>query len=211
MLDITDSRLLDILSPRIKRIATVYESGQEPSPAVYWKTRPPDERIAAVIATVSLMSDLRLTLDMLEFVGYLNEYNVRYLVVGGYALGFYGHPRFTKDLDIWVERTPENADKLAQALAAFEIPMKSAEMTAFVNGGPIRIGRPPNLIDIIGHPDGVTFADCYPLRETASFEALKIDFIDREHFVKNKLASGRLQDLADVEHLEASEEDNSGE
>lgn len=202
MLTITSQRLLDVLNPKIERVATVYTTGQEPRLVEYWQTRPPDERIAAVIAAVNLMSDLRLTLDMLEFVGYLNEQGVRYLVVGGYALGFHGHPRFTKDLDIWIERTTENANKLAQAIAAFGISLSAEEIAAFVKGGPIRIGRPPNLIDIIGHPDGVTFSECYLARETTIFEGLQIHFIDRSHFIANKQASGRLQDLADVESLE---------
>jgi hypothetical protein len=202
MLKITSPRLLDILNPKIDRVATVYESDHVLSPVVYWQTRPYDERIAAVISTVGVLTDMRLTLDMLEFVGYLNDHQVGYLVVGGYALGFHGHPRFTKDLDIWIERTPENAQKLAQAMLAFGVRLSPKEIEAFVSGGPIRIGRPPNLIDVIGHPDGVTFAECYAVRETTSFEGLKIDFISRSDFIRNKRASGRLQDLADVENIE---------
>lgn len=190
-----------MLRPRIERVAVVYEEGQPPSLLSYWLSRPPDERIAAVIATVSTMTDLRLTLDMLEFVGYLNAQQVRYLVVGGYALGFHGHPRYTKDLDIWIERTPENAEQLMLALETFGIALSADEQAAFVKGGPIRIGRPPNLIDIIGPPSGVDFAACYNARQTTTFAGLTIDFISRPHFVQNKLASGRLQDLADVENI----------
>lgn len=144
---------------------------------------------------------MRPTLDMLEFIGYLNQQGVRYLVVGGYALGFHGHPRYTKDLDLWVERTPENADKLALALADFGLPFTADEKQAFMNGGPIRIGRPPNLLDIIGPPDGVAFDECYQRRETTTFEGLVIHFIGRQDFIQNKRASGRLRDLADVEDL----------
>jgi hypothetical protein len=189
---------LELLGPRIERVAVV----GEPAPEVaYWLARPADERIAAVLSTVSLMTDLRLTLDMLEFVRYLNDAGARYLVVGGYALGFHGYPRFTKDLDIWVERTPENGQRLAEALRGFAVSLSAEELGEFVAGGPIRIGRPPNLIDIIGPPDGVDFAECYAARETATFEGLRIDFIGRAEFIRNKLASGRLQDLADVEHI----------
>ncbi len=202
MLQISDPRLLDILNPRIKRVATVYSHGQPPSQVKYWSARPPDERIAAVIATVSVMTDIRLTLDMLEFVGYLNQYDVRYLIVGGYALGFHGYPRFTKDLDIWIERSADNGQRLAAAMTAFGITLSAAEIAAFVNGGPIRIGRPPNLIDIIGAPDGITFADCYERRDATSFEGLQFSVLGREDFIRNKLASGRLQDLADVASLE---------
>jgi hypothetical protein len=67
--------------------------------------------------------------------------------------------------------------------------------------GPIRIGRPPNLIDVIGHPHGVTFAEAYPARETTTFEGLKIDFISRADLIENKRATGRMQDLADIEQL----------
>jgi hypothetical protein len=90
---------------------------------------------------------------------------------------------------------------LAKALLAFQVPLDEDEIADFVNGGPIRIGRPPNLINIIGRPHGVVFEECYPLRETITFELLEIDFIDREHFIKNKLATGRLQDLADIENI----------
>lgn len=203
MLQISDPRLLDILNPRIIRVATVYGSGHPPPQIAYWRTRPPDERIAAVIATVSVMTDIQLTLDMLEFVGYLNHHDVRYLIVGGYALGFHGHPRFTKDLEIWIERSTDNGQKLAKAMTAFGITLSAAEIAAFIHGGPIRIGRPPDLIDIIGAPDGITFADCYERRETASFEGLQFNVLGREDFIRNKLASGRLQDLADVASLEA--------
>ncbi len=201
MLQVTTPRLLNVLNPRIERVATVYAPGQEPSLADYWRTRPGDERIAAVLATVGVIADIRLTLDRLEFVRYLNDYDVHYLVVGGYALGFHGHPRFTKDLDLWIERTVENGQKLAEALAAFGVSLSEEAILAFVEGDPIRIGRPPNLIDIIGHPDGVEFAECYPTRETTQFEGLKIDFISHDDFIRNKQASGRLQDLADVEHI----------
>ncbi|GAB4150304.1 MAG: hypothetical protein Fur0021_12660 [Candidatus Promineifilaceae bacterium] len=141
MLQISNPRLLDILNPRTMRVATVYNSGSPPPQIAYWRTRPLDERIAAVIATVSVMTDIRLTLDMLESVGYLNQYGVRYLIVGRYALGFHEHPRFTKDLNIWIERSTDNGQRLAEAMTAFGITLSAEEIAAFLNGAPIRIGR----------------------------------------------------------------------
>lgn len=196
MLTITKPRLQRILSNHIDRAISV-----ENEFADYWLTRPADERLAAIISTVGVMTTVRLTLEMLEFVRYLNAAEVRYLVVGGYALGFHGVPRFTKDFDVWVERTEENAARLAQALQAFRIPLAAEGLTKFLAGSQIPIGRPPNMIDIIGIPDGVTFAECYKARQTVDFEGLKINFISRHHFLQNKLASGRLRDLADIEDL----------
>ncbi|MCI0396799.1 MAG: hypothetical protein L0332_14845 [Chloroflexi bacterium] len=201
MLKITDPRLLQVFEPTVERTLTVYQAGEELPLVGYWQSRPPDERIAAIMAAVGDLTDMRPTLDMLEFVEYLNRRDVRYLVVGGYALGFHGHPRYTKDLDIWIERTPENADRLALALADFGLSLSAEEKQAFIKGGPIRIGRPPNLLDIIGPPDGVVFDECYQERETTTFETIKIEFISKRHFLQNKRASGRLRDLADVEDL----------
>jgi hypothetical protein len=204
MITISTPRIKRVLSGKIERILVIYGADAQLPDDNYWLTRPPDERIAAVIATIGVTDGVQPTLDMLEFVEYLNRHQVRYLVIDGYALGFHGHPRFTKDLDIWVDRTPENAQKLAFALTDFDLSFSEGGLETFVGGKPMRIGRPPNLIDIVGIPDGVTFDVCYENRETTTFEGLTIDFISKEHLIQNKRATGRLRDLADVEDLQGT-------
>ncbi|HSH03583.1 MAG TPA: DUF6036 family nucleotidyltransferase [Anaerolineae bacterium] len=204
VLEISTPRLLAILNPKIERTMTLFTTDEQlPSSAEYWMTRPGDERIAALIATVG-GSNMQPTLDMLEFIGYLNQYDVRYLVIGGYALAFHGHPRYTKDIDIWIERTVANSRKLADALQDFGILFDEEAQKAFVNGGPIRIGWPPNLIDIVGVPHGVVFDDVYEEREKVDFEGLEIVFIGKDGLIANKRATGRLQDLADIEAIEGT-------
>jgi hypothetical protein len=140
--------------------------------------------------------------DFREFVESLNSNKVKYLVVGGYAIAFHGHPRYTKDLDIWLEASEENAEKVITALADFGFGSLDVSKEDFLHEGMVvQLGYPPNRIDLINSPDGVDFAECYPLRIEIEIDGLKISVIDLDNLKKNKKASGRLQDLADLEKL----------
>lgn len=144
-----------------------------------------------------------LSLDFKEFIQSLNDNNVRYLVVGGYAVALHGHPRYTKDLDIWIESGPENADQLIAALQQFGFGSLGLEPTDFqVPDQIVQLGYPPNRIDILTTLPGVDFAGCYALKVEVKIDGVLVHFIDRANLKANKLASGRSQDLADLENLE---------
>lgn len=140
--------------------------------------------------------------DFREFIESLNSNKVRYLVLGGYAIAFHGHPRYTKDLDIWLELSLENAEKTLQALEDFGFGGMGLTAQDFLQTGQvIQLGYPPNRIDLINSPDGVDFTQCYFSRVEVEIDGVLICVIDIENLKKNKKASGRLQDLADLEKL----------
>jgi hypothetical protein len=144
-----------------------------------------------------------LTQDFKEFIQSLNANQVRFLIVGGYAVAFHGHPRYTKDIDIWIEVDPDNADRLVRALTQFGF--ASLELTAddFLESGIIvQLGYPPNRIDLITGLVGVDFAVCYANRIQTEVDDIVLPFIGRENLIDNKRAAGRLQDLADIENLQ---------
>ena len=141
--------------------------------------------------------------DFKEFVALLNENDVKYLIVGGYALALHGHPRYTKDLDIWIEMSPENADKIMKALEKFGLASLELKPEDFLEKNQIiQLGYPPNRIDLLTALKDVEFDECYATRVQVTIQNIKINFIDIDNLKKNKLATGRLQDLADVEKLE---------
>ena len=141
--------------------------------------------------------------DFSEFIESLNRNEVHYLVVGGYAVAFHGHPRYTKDIDIWIESTLENGKKIITALSEFG--MGSLGLTENDFSEPdqiIQLGYPPNRIDIITTASGINFTDCYIKRNSVEINGLLVNFIDLENLKENKKASGRFQDLADLENLQ---------
>jgi hypothetical protein len=140
--------------------------------------------------------------DFKEFIESLNKNNVRYLVIGGYAVAFHGHPRHTKDIDIWVGMSPENAANIVKALGEFgfaSLELKEEDFTA--PNQIIQLGYPPRRIDILTSPPGVDFEECYSHRVETEMDGVLVNFIDVENLKRNKKAAGRHQDLADVENL----------
>jgi hypothetical protein len=141
--------------------------------------------------------------DFREFIELLNENEVRYLVVGGYAVAFHGHPRYTKDLDVWIGLSPENANKILDALIKFGFGSLGLKSEDFLESDQIiQLGYPPNRIDILTALKDMNFEHCYKTRVEVEIRGLPINFIDIENLKKNKRATGRPQDLADVENLE---------
>jgi len=141
--------------------------------------------------------------DFKEFIALLNTNNIQYLVIGGYAVAYHGFPRYTKDLDLWINPSLSNAEKVLTALKEFGF--GSLEITVNDLTTPeqtIQLGYPPIRIDLITSIDGVVFEDCYPNRMLIEDSGLFINVIDLENLKKNKRASGRAQDLADLENLE---------
>ncbi|MBW4642506.1 MAG: hypothetical protein KME23_05770 [Goleter apudmare HA4340-LM2] len=133
---------------------------------------------------------------------FLNDNHVHYLIVGGYAVAIHGHPRYTKDIDIWIEMSPENADNLLQALEQFGFSSLGLQAEDFLTPDQIiQLGYPPSRIDLLTTIDGVNFENCYPLKLEVTIDNIVVNFIDLDNLRKNKAASGRLQDLADLENL----------
>ncbi len=144
-----------------------------------------------------------LSKDFKEFIELLNEHKVRYLVVGGYAVAFHGHPRYTKDLDVWIDLSPENADNIIKALEKFGFGSLGLKPGDFLESNQIvQLGYPPNRIDILTTLKKINFQDCYTARVEVEIQGVKINFIDLENLKQNKRATGRPQDLADAESLE---------
>jgi predicted nucleotidyltransferase len=142
--------------------------------------------------------------DYKEMLQCLSEENVKFLLVGAYALAVHGFPRATKDIDFFVWATPENAAGLIRALARFGAPMEGISASDFSSEGAIfQIGNSPRRIDIITTIDGIKFERAYANRKLFSIEGLQIPVISLEDLIANKRASGRKQDLADVEKLES--------
>ena len=140
-----------------------------------------------------------------DFIDLLRAFiaaDVRFLIVGAYALALHGRPRGTGDLDVWVDATPENAARVMHALRAFGAPMADLTEADFARPGiTYQIGVDPGRIDILTELTGLMFADAWPDRVRGPFGDIDVDFIGREAFIRNKRATGRTKDLADIEGL----------
>ena len=140
--------------------------------------------------------------DFKEFIISLNDNDVRYLVVGGYAVAFHGHPRYTKDIDIWIELESSNAQRIIAALTQFGFSSLDLKAEDFlVEDQIIQLGYPPSRIDIITTLAAVDFEECFASREEETIDGVVVNFIDVDSLKKNKTASGRPQDIADVDNL----------
>ena len=141
--------------------------------------------------------------DFKEFAELFNSNRVEYLIVGGYALAAYGHPRYTGDLDFWIGTDPSNAQRVLHALEEFgfgALGIGLDDLTA--PGRVIQLGYPPRRIDLLTSIDGVDFVASYARRMLVPLDGLNLHFIALEDFKTNKRASGRLKDLADLEALD---------
>jgi hypothetical protein len=140
--------------------------------------------------------------DFKELLCEFNAHGVEYLVVGAHALAAHGHVRATKDIDVWVHATRDNAARVIAALAAFGAPLHGTTIEDLA--GPdfvLQIDVDPIRIDILTSITGVTFEQAWPARLQAAFDGEPVGVLSREHLIENKVATGRAQDLADVEIL----------
>lgn len=141
-----------------------------------------------------------LTTEFREFLSLLNAHRVKYLVVGGFAVGFHGHPRYTKDIDLWISGEPDNAQQLSDCLRAYFGSSPSLEQLT----SPrllLRIGAVPNQIELMTRIDGVEFEPCYARRLSLEIDGIPIPFLHLSDLRQNKASSGRPQDLADLDNL----------
>ncbi|GAA3999750.1 nucleotidyl transferase AbiEii/AbiGii toxin family protein [Hymenobacter fastidiosus] len=139
--------------------------------------------------------------DYKEFIELLNAHEVRYLVVGGYAVAYHGFVRYTADIDVWVEVAPENAARLVRVMRDFGFGSLYKEADFLEPGGIIQLGVAPVRIDILNEIDGVRFADCYAACETTTWDGVAINFISLADLRKNKASTGRLKDQLDLKNL----------
>ena len=145
---------------------------------------------------------LLLAKDFKEFLKSFNLNRVEYLVIGGYAAGIHGHVRATNDLDIWVNISPGNASRIADALRQFGFAPQSLTPDLFLaRNSMVRMGVPPIRIEILTSISGVDFESCYSERDTIQIDDIEVPVISLARLRQNKAASGRLRDLADLESL----------
>jgi hypothetical protein len=142
--------------------------------------------------------------DFKDLLLAFNEGKVEYLIVGAHAVAYYGHVRATKDLDIWIRSDEENARKVIASLMKFGAPLDGLTVGDLTHKDTIfQMGLPPLRIDLLTAIDGVEFEDAWSDRQSASLGEVVVQVISRQHLITNKQNTGRLQDLADIEHLEA--------
>lgn len=148
----------------------------------------------------------RLTPDFREFLSLLNSERIEYLIIGGYAVGHYGYVRYTKDIDLWVAVDPTNLDRLRVSLRQFGFSANSLPDPLFQPPRTVlRIGMPPNRIEILSSISGVAFQECFARRVLVEAEGLEVPVISYADLLDNKRTSGRPKDLADVDELKKSQ------
>lgn len=148
------------------------------------------------------MATIRLPRDFRDFLSLLDAHEVKYLLVGGYAVGFHGYPRATADMDIWVSRTEENARRLEAVLEGFGFKDVAPVGQALVQADQVvRMGVPPMRIELITSISGVEFDACYEARIESVLDGVRVNIIGLEDLKRNKKAAGRPRDLADLEQL----------
>lgn len=145
--------------------------------------------------------------DFLEFLHLLGKNKVQFLLVGGYAVILHGYVRSTGDLDLWVNKTPENYQNLKQVYLEFGAPIFPYEEFLNDKFDVWSIGIEPTKIEILTHIDGLEFNESFKNCNWLDLEKVKVPFIDFDDLIKNKLASGRFKDLADVEQLSKIKKD----
>jgi hypothetical protein len=146
--------------------------------------------------TMNLQKDLR------EFVELLNALDVHYLIVGAFAVAHHGYARYTADVDLFVEKSSENAERILRAIEQFgfgDIGLSKEDFES--KDHVVQLGVSPNRIDILTILSGVSFEEAWDSREWGMIGELRVPFISRDMLKRNKLAIGRTQDLADLEHL----------
>jgi len=148
--------------------------------------------------------------DQIDLLLAFNTARVRYLLIGGYALGRYAEPRATRDIDIFVDASAENSCKTFEGLALFGAPLAGYRPEDFQNVYEgFQIGAPPYQIDIIFAISGVSFEEAWAQSiEGTTSEGIPVRYLSPEHFIRNKTAAGRLQDVADVAAVKAARKAN---
>ena len=149
---------------------------------------------------------MKLQKDLREFIALMNSHNVEYVIVGGHAVAYHGYPRFTGDLDFFVRPSAENATRVIAVLQSFGFnDVTGLEVSLVEAAKVVQLGRPPNRIDILTGISGVTFDEAIATSIETELDSLPVRLIGRSLLLKNKTASGRPKDLADVDQLRKRE------
>lgn len=140
-----------------------------------------------------------------KFLSLLNDSQVEYLVIGGYAVAVHGYIRATGDIDIWINQNAENADKMLTVMLQFGFEAYDFQLEDFMvvdgKAGFVSIGQEPFKIEILGEVSGVQFSECFTNKIIVEIEQVPIPFINLSDLIKNKRASGRPKDLLDIDNL----------
>lgn len=149
------------------------------------------------------MATVTLPRDFKEFLKLLEDEDVQYLLIGGYAVGYYGYPRATADMDLWIAVSPANASKCARALKRFGMTMAdlAPEHCLWRSVESFEMGVPPVRIEIHTGVSGVKFEECFQRRHRVNLDGIEVSLMDLDDLKQNKRASGRHRDLEDLEHL----------
>lgn len=146
--------------------------------------------------------------DFEELFAFFSARKVRALIVGGYALAYHARPRYTKDIDVWIEATPENAKRLLEALDDFGFGSLDLSIEDFTKSGQIiQLGFPPSRIDLLTSIKGLSFAEAWEARIEDLFGETKVCYLGRDDLIRSKKAAGRAQDQVDIEVLESFRKD----
>jgi hypothetical protein len=172
----------------------------------YWLRFSPDERVALIdtmrVEWADMTNSMKPTRDQADFLGCLARHGVRALLIGAHALAYHAKPRYTRDLDVFVEASEDNARRIIAALEEFGFGALGLQVADLSTPGQIvQLGHEPNRIDIITRISGVTFEEAWRNRVKATYAGEEVFFIGKEELIRNKEASGRTQDLADAELL----------
>jgi predicted nucleotidyltransferase len=139
--------------------------------------------------------------DFRDFLALLDKHQVRYLLIGAFAVAAHGYPRYTKDIDLLIDDEEANAQKLVDALQEFGFSALGLKAADFLEGDIIQLGHEPNRIDLLTRIPGLVFEEAFERRETILIDNVAVLLIAKDDLIKTKLASGRTQDLLDVEKL----------
>lgn len=146
--------------------------------------------------------DIALPEDFKDFLRLLNGKTVKYLLIGGYAVGYHGYPRATNDIDFWIEISPENISKIIAVIRDFGFDPPELQPELFLKDNRIiRMGIAPLRIEVSTGISGVDFSECFAEKIIAEIDQVAVNIISLRHLKINKKASGRLKDLADLENL----------
>jgi hypothetical protein len=144
--------------------------------------------------------------DFKDLLAVFAAHDVEYLIVGGYAVGFHARPRFTKDIDVWVGHSPENLKRVRAALEEFGAPAAMLEqLESALDEDVLWMGVPPVRIDVVKGVPGGDFSTCFTRHVRTSWDGVAVSVISKDDLIAIKRASGRPQDLLDVESLSESD------
>lgn len=154
---------------------------------------------------------MKIQKDLREFIVLMNSHAVEYVIVGGHAVAYHGYPRFTGDMDFFVRASAENAGKLVAVLRDFGFSSASdLRPTLVENGKVVQLGRPPNRLDLLTGISGLGFDEALAGSVQTEMDGVPVRMIGFDELVKNKTASGRPKDLADVQQLRMVKPDPGG-